>query len=214
MAGSSEQTGSASRRWRRKRGSRTDSERNKGWEERGEQVDRRGTDRRPGQLVPGIPAATVQSVLSQTARPDLGSLSVCLSVASCEAHRWAGRWLPTHRSELVLSLQGHLSGETKDRAWSPALTSMLRSRYLSTWGLRSVVLLVVELATQEETQICRQLQGTSSNQQQDHRDMTSLNIRGNFHRHHCPLRCSLPLLQSPGTWRAFMELWAGRRRDS
>lgn len=25
-------------------------------------------------------------------RPDLGSLSVCLSVASCEAHRWAGIW--------------------------------------------------------------------------------------------------------------------------
>lgn len=51
---------------------------------------------------------------------------------------------PAHRSEFVLSLQGHLPGETKDRAWSPALTSMLRSRYLSTWGLRSVVLLGVE----------------------------------------------------------------------
>lgn len=53
-------------------------------------------------------------------------------------------WLPAHRSKLVLTLQGHLPGKTKGRAWSPALTSMLRSRYLSTWGLRSGVLLGVE----------------------------------------------------------------------
>lgn len=120
MAGSSEQTGSISRRWRRKRGRQTDLERNRGQEERGVRVDRIATDTsRPT----GTWNTSCYSTVCALSDGQISGacLSVCLSVASCEAHRWAGRWLPTHRSELVLSLQGHLPGETKDRAWNPAL---------------------------------------------------------------------------------------------
>lgn len=49
-------------------------------------------------------------------------LSVCLSVASCDAHRTAGIWLPTHTGlSLFLGSRGTFL-ERLWTAWSSALT--------------------------------------------------------------------------------------------
>lgn len=132
-------------------------------------------------------------------------LSVCLSVASCEAHRWAGRWLPTHRSELVLSLQGHLPGETKDRAWNPALIRQAQEQVSEYMGPQISGPSWCGVATHAETQ---DLQAAAGKQryptpgpqgcgQPPHREPLS---RGSL-----PAALFLPFPHIPRTWTAFTE---------
>lgn len=150
-------------------------------------MDRRGTGRCPGRLVPGIPAATVQCVLSQTGRSrELVCLSV--SVASCEAYIGGRGYGSPHTGLSLFSASRDTFLERlRTGPGVQHLLGTLRSRYLSTWGLRSVVLLGVEWLHKR-----RHKSAGSTIQHQDHRAVASLNIAGRFHRDRCLLRCSFP----------------------
>lgn len=143
------------------------------------QVDGRGTGRRPGRLVPGIPAATVQRVLSQTGRSrELVCLSV--SVASCEAYIGGRGYGSPHTGLSLFSASRDTFLERlRTGPWSPALTRHAKEQVFEYTGPQ-ISGAWCGVVTHAETQ---DLQAALSNTR-----ITglwpSLNIAGRFHRDH------------------------------